>query len=41
MFLFAWEYFYEMHQLLIEINKKGDKIGEKQQILMDKIRGTK
>ena len=41
MFLFAWEYFYEMHQLLVEINKKGDKIGEKQQILMDKIRGTK
>ena len=41
MFLFAWEYFYEMHQLLIEINNKGDKIRDKQRILMDKINKEK
>ena len=38
MFLFAWEYFYETHQLLVEIHNKGKDIADKKTILFNKIK---
>ena len=37
MFLFAWEYFFELHEFLIELHKKSKLIGEKKTVLLNKI----
>lgn len=40
MFLFAWEYFYETHQLLVAIHNKEPDIGEKQQLLLNSVQSS-
>jgi len=37
MILFSWDYFYENHQLLREINSKSSSIQDKRELLMDRI----